>query len=386
MSQKFLPYGRQSIDQADIEAVVEVLQGDWLTTGPAVSGFEEDFAAHCGARHAVACSNATAGLHLALAGLDVGPGDVCVVPSITFLASANAALYCGADVVFADVDPATGLMTPETLAAALARADKVKAVLPVHLAGQCEDLEALSQLCCDHGASMVEDACHAVGTRWRDQAVGGCAHSMASVFSFHPVKTLASGEGGMVTTHDDRLAERMRSLRSHGMERSPDRLHSPDEGPWWYEMQALGWNYRLTDMQAALARSQLSRLPSFKARRQALSARYDALLEGDPVIRPNARTPECDPCLHLYSVQIDFAARGQSRGDVMDALHARGIGTQVHYIPVPSQPYYRDRYGDQVLPGAAAYYAQTLTLPLFPGMEDGDPERVISALREVLGV
>ena len=190
----------------------------------------------------------------------------------------------------------------------------------------------------------------------------------------------------MVTTHDDRLAERMRSLRSHGMERSPDRLLSPDEGPWWYEMQALGWNYRLTDMQAALARSQLSRLPLFKARRQALSARYDALLEGDPVIRPNARTPECDPCLHLYSVQIDFAARGQSRGDVMDALHARGIGTQVHYIPVHSQPYYRYRYGDQVLPGAAAYYAQTLTLPLFPGMEDRDPERVISVLREVLGV
>lgn len=385
MSQKFLPYGRQSIDQADIDAVVEVLQGDWLTTGPAVSGFEEDFAAHCGASHAVACSNATAGLHLALAGLDLGPGDVCVVPSITFLATANAALYCGADVVFADVDPATGLMTPDTLLEALARAGQAKAVLPVHLAGQCEDLESLSRICCEHGASMIEDACHAVGTRWRDKAVGGCAHSAASVFSFHPVKTLAAGEGGMVTTNDDRLAERMRTQRSHGMEREPEKLQQPDEGPWWYEMQSIGWNYRLTDMQAALVRSQLSRLPLFKSRRQALAARYDALLGQDELIRPNVRTAECDPCFHLYSVRIDFAALGTSREAVMKALHARGIGTQVHYIPIPSQPYYRERYGDQTLPGAAEYYAQTLTLPLFPGMEGADPDRVVDALREALG-
>ena len=385
MSQKFLPYGRQSIDQADIDAVIEVLQGDWLTTGPAVSGFEEDFAAHCSARHAVACSNATAGLHLALAGLGVGPGDVCIVPSITFLATANAALFCGADVVFADVDPATGLMTPDTLSEALARAGRAKAVLPVHLTGQCEDLESLSQICCEHGASMVEDACHAVGTHWRDQAVGGCEHSAAAVFSFHPVKTLAAGEGGMVTTNDDRLAERMRSQRSHGMERAPEKLQQPDEGPWWYEMQAIGWNYRLTDMQAALVRSQLSRLPSFKARRQALAARYDALLGQDEYIRPNLRTADCDPCLHLYCVRIDFAALGTSREAVMQALHAKGIGTQVHYIPVPSQPYYREKYGDQTLPGAAEYYAHTLTLPLFPGMEDADPDRVVAALREALG-
>lgn len=386
MSQKFLPYGRQSIDQDDIDAVVEVLRGDWLTTGPAVTGLETDFAAHCGVRHAVACSNATAGLHLALAGLDVGPGDVCIIPSITFLATANAALYCGADVVFADVDPDTGLMTPDTLLEALGRSGRAQAVLPVHLAGQCEDIETLSKICCDNGASMIEDACHAIGTRWRGEAVGGCDHSLAAVFSFHPVKTLAAGEGGMVTTNNDALAARMRAQRSHGMERAPEKLQQPDEGPWWYEMQTIGWNYRLTDMQAALVRSQLTKLPAFKARRQALAGRYDALLAVDKHIRPNAHTTDCDPCLHLYSVRIDFGAFGTSREAVMKALQARGIGTQVHYIPVPSQPYYREKYGEQTLPGAAQYYAQTLSLPLFPGMADDDPDRVVDALREALGL
>jgi UDP-4-amino-4,6-dideoxy-N-acetyl-beta-L-altrosamine transaminase len=386
MAADFLPYGRQCIDERDIEAVAEVLRGDWLTTGPAVAAFEDDFADLSGASHAIACSNGTTALHLALAGLGVGEGDVCIVPAITFMATSNAAIYCGADVIFADVDPDTGLMTPNHLRAALMKAGgKVKAVLPVHLAGQCEDLVELAAITAGAGAIMVEDACHALGTSWRGAPVGGCAHSAASCFSFHPVKTIAAGEGGMVTTNDAQLAERLRALRSHGIVRDEVLLEQNADQPWWHEMQSLGWNYRLSDIQAALARSQLSKLDRFGARRRALAAAYDQRLTKHPFIHSIARTDDCDPCLHLYPVRIDFAALGTDRATVMNALRARGIGTQVHYIPVPSQPWYRARYGDQTLPGAASYYAHTLSLPLFAGMLDADPARVIEALEAVLG-
>lgn len=382
----FLPYGRQSIDESDIEAVTEVLRSDWLTTGPAVDAFEADFAAVTQAPHAVACSNGTAALHLALSALEVTSRDLCIVPAITFVATANAALYCGADVVFADVDPETGLMTPETLEGALNRlpSGRLKAVLPVHLAGQCSDMAGIAEIARKAGAAVVEDACHALGTQIQGEPVGACVHSDLATFSFHPVKTIAAGEGGMVTTRDQKLADRVRLLRSHGIERDPEVLESPDEGPWWYEMQALGWNYRLSDVQAALARSQLGRLDAFKAKRQSLSARYDARLADHDRIRPLARTPDCDPCLHLYPVRIDFAACGKSRGEVIQALRDRGIGSQVHYIPVPMQPIYRLRYGDQTPPGAQTYYAQTLSLPLYAQMSEEDPDRVIDALEAVL--
>lgn len=386
MTQPFLPYGRQSIDDSDIEAVTQVLRSDWLTTGPAVDSFEADFAACVGAEHAIACSNGTTALHLALAGLDVGPGDVCIVPAITFMATANAAIYCGAEVIFADVDSETGLMTPDTLDHAIARAagQRLKAVLPVHLAGQCEDMAAISARARSAGAVVVEDACHALGTRWHGAPVGSCETSQAVCFSFHPVKTIAAGEGGMVTTNDAALAARLRRLRSHGIERDPARMEQGQDEPWWHEMQELGWNYRLCDVQAALARSQLHRLDVFAAKRRALSAVYDALLAGHEFIQPLARTPDCDPCLHLYPVRIDFAAAGIDRAGVMKALHARGIGSQVHYIPVPSQPWYRHRYGDQTPPGAASYYSRTLSLPLFADMAMSDPERVVAALDAVL--
>ncbi len=386
MPRPFLPYGRQSIDDSDIAAVAEVLRSDWLTTGPAVDAFEADFAAATGAQHAIACSNGTTALHLALAGLDVGPDDVCIVPAITFMATANAVIYCGADVGFADVDAATGLMTPATLRQAIARAGgaRVRAVLPVHLAGQCEDMAAMREIATATGALVVEDACHAVGTSWRGRPVGSCEHSEAACFSFHPVKTIAAGEGGAVTTNDTALAMRLRRLRSHGIERNPARLEQGQDQPWWHEMQELGWNYRLCDVQAALARSQLARLGVFAARRQALAAAYDALLAGHELVGALARTPDCDPCLHLYPVRIDFAAAGTDRASVMKALQARGIGSQVHYIPVPSQPWYRRRYGDQTPPGAAAYYEQTLSLPLFTDMAPDDPARVVAVLTEVL--
>ncbi|WP_339748839.1 UDP-4-amino-4,6-dideoxy-N-acetyl-beta-L-altrosamine transaminase [uncultured Maricaulis sp.] len=387
MAKPFLPYGRQSIDDSDIEAVARVLRSDWLTTGPAVDAFEADFAATTGAQHAIACSNGTTALHLALAGLDVGPGDVCIVPAITFMATANAAVYCGADVVFADVDAATGLMTPETLQQAISRVSgaRLRAVLPVHLAGQCEDMAAMREIASAAGAVIVEDACHALGTSWRGRPVGACEYSDVACFSFHPVKTIAAGEGGMVTTNDSALAARLRRLRSHGIERDPARMEQGQDEPWWHEMQELGWNYRLCDVQAALARSQLHRLDVFAAKRKTLAASYDGLLAGHKRVGALVRTPDCDPCLHLYPVRIDFAAAGMDRASVMQGLQAHGIGSQVHYIPVPSQPWYRRRYGDQTPPGAAAYYQQTLSLPLFTDMALGDPERVVAALDAVMG-
>lgn len=382
MTSGFLPYGRQSIDESDIEAVCDVLRGDWLTTGPAVSDFEAAFADAVGAKHAIACSNGTTALHLALAAQDVGPGDVCIVPAITFMATANAALYCGADVVFADVDPHTGLMTPATLEDAIERAGgSARVVLPVHLAGQCADMAAIRARAERAGASVVEDACHAIGTTDRNSAVGACSDSLAACFSFHPVKTIAAGEGGMVTTNDADLAGRMARLRSHGIERDPDRLQRGAGEPWWHEMQALGWNYRLSDLQAALAHSQLKRLDDFKARRRALALAYDAALAEAPAwIKPLQRVADCDPCLHLYAVRIDFESAGIDRAGLMSRLRESGIGTQVHYIPVPDQPYYRERFGKTDLPGARHYYARALSLPLFVGMEDEDPARVIAAV------
>jgi UDP-4-amino-4,6-dideoxy-N-acetyl-beta-L-altrosamine transaminase len=386
MPQSFLPYGRQSIDDSDIAAVAAVLRSDWLTTGPAVDAFEADFAAKTGARHAIACSNGTTALHLALAGLDVGTGDVCIVPAITFMATANAAIYCGADIVFADVDAQTGLMTPDTLRQAIGRVSggRLRAVLPVHLAGQCEDMAAIAGIADAAGAVVVEDACHALGTSWRGRPVGSCENSQAACFSFHPVKTIAAGEGGMVTTNDAALASRLRRLRSHGIERDPARMEQGQDEPWWHEMQELGWNYRLCDVQAALARSQLARLDAFAARRKALAAAYDGLLAEHKLVKALVRTPDCDPCLHLYPVRIDFAGADTDRATIMKALQARGIGSQVHYIPVPSQPWYRRRYGDQTPPGAAGYYQQTLSLPLFTDMAEDDPARVVAALDAVL--
>jgi UDP-4-amino-4,6-dideoxy-N-acetyl-beta-L-altrosamine transaminase len=376
----FLPYGRQSIDDDDIAAVAEALRSDYLTTGPRVEAFEEAFAAKVGAAHAVACSNGTAALHMAAIALEIGPGDVCIAPSITFLATANCARFQGADVVFCDVDPATGLMTADTLSEALDRVGKrmVAAVLPVHLAGRMVDMPAIRTVAEEAGAAVIEDACHALGSSAAFGQAGDCHHSAMACFSFHPVKTIATGEGGMVTTNDATTAGRLRLARSHGMVR---------EGmtePWAYEQQLLGYNYRLPDVLCALGLSQLAKLDRFVARRRWLAARYDELLAPlAPVVRtiPSAGKPT----LHLYVALIDFEAAGISRAQVMERLAAKGIGTQVHYIPVDSQPYYRNLYGGQTLPGAAAWYARCLSLPLYPGMADEDPERVVDALAQVLG-
>jgi UDP-4-amino-4,6-dideoxy-N-acetyl-beta-L-altrosamine transaminase len=407
----FLPYGRQSVEEEDIAAVAAVLRGDWLTQGPAVAGFERALAARVGAAEAVACANGTAALRLAYAALGIGPGDAVVVPSNTFLATASAARHAGAVVAFADVDPDSGLMGVAEAEAAIARAAKagwrVRALAPVHYAGQTAQMTGLAGLAAlaqAEGLALVEDACHAIGTvdlsGGSETPVGagraGVEAGSLTVFSFHPVKTIAAGEGGAVTGSDPALMARVRRLCNHGMMREPqagEGFADPEaaldaEGnanPWYYEMAEPGFNHRLSDIHAALVLSQLGRLDRFVERRARLMALYaERLAPLAPLVRPPALVPWCRPAWHLCAARIDFDAAGRTRSAVMAALRALGVGTQVHYIPVHRQPYWRRRYGDLALPGAMAHYDRTLSLPLFPAMADGDVDRVAAALERVL--
>jgi UDP-4-amino-4,6-dideoxy-N-acetyl-beta-L-altrosamine transaminase len=382
----FLPYGRQTIEDDDVAAVVEALRSDFLTTGPLVDRFEQAFAERVGAAHAVACANGTAALHLAMLALAPAAGEAVVVPSVTFLATANCARYVGAEVVFADVDPDSGLMTPGTLRAALARAQRpVRAVIPVHLRGEACDLPGLAAIAREAGAVLVEDAAHALGTTTTfgegAATVGDGRWSALTTFSFHPVKTIATGEGGMVATNDARLAERLRRLRSHGM------AWLEGDEPWRYEMAEPVFNYRLPDVLCALGLSQLAKLDRFVARRRALVEAYEAALAPlAPLVRPAARPSWSTAAPHLMTVLIDFQAAGVGRAAVMAALRERGVGSQVHYFPVHRQPYYLARNGPLDLPGAEAWYDRCLSLPLFPAMTDEDLARVVAALRAALGL
>ncbi|MBF0125523.1 MAG: UDP-4-amino-4,6-dideoxy-N-acetyl-beta-L-altrosamine transaminase, partial [Magnetococcales bacterium] len=382
-----------------------VLRGDYLTTGPTVAQFEQALNQVTSARHAVSCSSGTAALHLGAMVLNLGPGDGVVVPAITFLASANAARYVGAEVVFADVDSRTGLMGAEQLLEALRRAAAmgitVKAVVPVHLNGQCVNMAEVAALAHQYGLAVVEDGCHALGAHYAVQEqfypVGCCQHSDLVAFSFHPVKTVAMGEGGAVTTNRPDLYQRLLRLRNHGMTQQASEMQQPElafdttaqSNPWYYEMAEPGYNYRASDIHCALGLSQLGKLARFVARRQQLVDRYDALLAPlAPIVRPLARQPNCRPAWHLYVVQIDFATllaeRGLDRAELMRRLRSRGIGTQVHYLPVAWQPYYRRRYGVIPLPGAQRYYEQVLSLPLFPTLTNDDVDRVVATLRELV--
>jgi UDP-4-amino-4,6-dideoxy-N-acetyl-beta-L-altrosamine transaminase len=393
MSVEPLPYGRHCVDDDDIAAVVRVLSGDALTGGPEVARFEEDFEAAVGSAHAVASSSGTAALHLAALAFEAGPGTSVVVPSITFLASATPFTLNGATVVFCDVDPANGLMTADHLEAAISRAsDPVRVVVPVHLGGRAAPLREISKVARARGALVVEDACHALGSMYRDRPVGSCDWSDMAIFSTHAVKTIASGEGGLTTTNDEAIAKKIELLRSHAMTRDPEdfvgELAFESEGvpnPWYYEIRQPSLNYRATDIQCALGRSQLAKLGRFVKRRRELAARYDELLKGEleGLVVPNADSPDCVPALHIYAVRINFEEMGVFRGELMKRLRERGVGTQVHYIPVHRQPFYAAR-GEDDLPGADAYYNSTLTLPLFPMMTDGDVERVVDALRASL--
>ncbi|WP_245838186.1 UDP-4-amino-4,6-dideoxy-N-acetyl-beta-L-altrosamine transaminase [Niveispirillum lacus] len=402
MTARFLPYGRQWIDEADIAAVEQVLRGDWLTQGPSVGWFERAFAEKVGARHAIACANATAALHLCMLALNLEPDDAVVVPSVTFLATANAVRYVGAQVAFADVDPQSGLMRRQDAEDAIRRAEargwRVRAVIPVHLAGQTADMAGLSALARERALSIVEDAAHAVGTHLtgpdgQKVAVGACDRSDLACFSFHPVKTMATGEGGMVTTNDDALARRIRVAVSHGMTRDPAEFSdtlaataaSGQPNPWYYEMGEIGLNYRMTDLQAALGLSQLSKLDAFVRARQTLVDAYDmALAPLAPVLRPAAKVPGVSAGWHLYVALIDFAALGLDRAAVMGRLRQDGVGSQVHYIPVHTQPYYRRLYGDLTLPGAQSWYHHCLSLPLYPAMSMTDHDRVVATLTRLI--
>jgi len=400
---RLLPYGRQAIDEDDIAAVAAVLRSDWLTTGPAVQAFEAALARRCDAAHALACSSGTAALHLACLALGIGAGHSVIVPAITFAATANAARLAGAEVVFADVDPRTGLMGPEQLAEAIARGSasgrRPSAVFPVDLAGQCGDLEAIAKIARNANMAVVEDSCHAIGAQYRRHdgswhPVGASIDSDITIFSFHPVKTIAAGEGGAVVTRQPILADRVALFRNHGVQRNPQAFLDTEAGfdrnavnPWYYEMVELGLNYRLSDINCALGLSQLNKLDRFVAARRDLAERYDLrLADHAPLLRPIARMPGCRPAWHLYSVLVDFERSGRSRAQVTRALEEAGIRCQVHYIPVYRHPYYRARYGEQRLPGAEAYYARTLSLPLFVGMTRDDVERVADALAAALGL
>lgn len=384
-----IPYGRQSIDASDIEAVVEVLRSDFLTQGPCVPRFEEVVAAYARARHAVAVNSATSALHIACLVLDVGPGDLVWTSPITFVASANCARYCGADVDFVDIDPQTWNMSVAALEAKLQQAEAAgrlpKVVIPVHLCGLSCEMEAIRSLGQRYGFRIIEDASHALGGRYRGSPVGSCEFSDITVLSFHPVKIITSAEGGMALTNDDRLAARMELLRSHGITREEVAMERPTDGPWYYEQQELGFNYRLTDVHAALGLSQMRRVDTFVARRHALAERYDALFAGWP-LQLSVHVSDVYSALHLYVVRLAQSVKRPHR-EVFERLRAAGIGVNLHYMPVYLQPYYRRLgFAPGHCPEAERYYAQAITLPMYPALTEAEQDQVAAALAAAAGI
>jgi UDP-4-amino-4,6-dideoxy-N-acetyl-beta-L-altrosamine transaminase len=381
-----IPYGRQTISEEDIAAVVDVLRSDWITQGPSIDRFEQGLAAYCGARHGVLVSNATAALHIACLALGIGEGSLVWTSPNTFIASANCALYCGADVDFVDIDPDSyNMSVPELerkLVAARAAGRLPQVVIPVHFAGQSCDMAGIARLAKEYGFKVVEDASHAVGADYRDGKVGSCQYSDIAIFSFHPVKILTTGEGGMLMTNDAALQQQLARLRSHGMVRTP--ALAEEHGPWYYEQHDLGYNYRMTDIQAALGLSQLRRLDEFVARRRQLAARYDSLLQGLPLRTP-WQHPDGRSAFHLYPIWIDEPRAGKSRRTVFEALRASGIGVNVHYIPVPTQPYYR-RLGFRAgqFPAAERYYQGAISLPMYFSLSEAEQDQVVAAVRKAL--
>ncbi|ODT77422.1 MAG: UDP-4-amino-4,6-dideoxy-N-acetyl-beta-L-altrosamine transaminase [Pelagibacterium sp. SCN 64-44] len=385
----FIPYSCQTIEDEDLAAVAAQLRSEYLTQGPVGLQFEAEFARRHEVAHAISVSNATAGLHIACLALGLGPGDIAWTSPNSFLASANCVLYCGASIDFVDIDPATRNMSVPALAARLEQAEAAgklpKIVIPVDFAGLPCDLKEMRALADRYGFAILEDASHATGASYLGRPTGS-QWADATVFSFHAVKIVTTAEGGMVTTQDDALAARLRSLRSHGMTRDPALLERAPDGPWYYEQHDLGYNYRLTDMQAALGLSQLQRLDAMQARRVALADAYDALFADLPVKLPH-RSPDRQSAWHLYAIEIDKSRTSADRRAVFEALRRANIGVNVHYIPIHTQPYYeRLGFGRQDFPAAVAYYEQAISLPLFPRMTQDQQAHVAQTLRAALDV
>ena len=385
---KPIPYGRHSVSEEDVEAVAGVLRSDWLTQGPAVERFEQAVARYCGAPQATAFCNGTAALYVAYRALGLGRGDLLWTSPITFAATANAALLGGADVDFVDIDPGSCNLSVAALEGKLSDAARKgrlpKIVVPVHFAGQPCDMARIAALAARYKFRVVEDAAHALGARLGDAAVGDCAHSDAAMFSFHPVKSITTGEGGMIMTRSRELHEQLQLLRSHGITRDPARMAGAPHGAWHQQQIELGLNFRLTDIQAALGASQMKRLDAFVGRRRELADRYDWILGGLPLVLP-ARQPDSQSAWHLYVVRIDATRTRATRKQVFDALRAAGIRVQVHYLPVHLHPYY-ERLGFRrgAFPLAEAYYEGALSLPLYPALDAADQDRVAEALRDAL--
>jgi UDP-4-amino-4,6-dideoxy-N-acetyl-beta-L-altrosamine transaminase len=382
-----IPYGRQDVNAEDIEAVVSVLRSDWLTQGPAVPHFESALAAACGARCAVAVNSATSALHIACIALGLGPGDRLWTSPNTFVASANCGIYCGAEVDFVDIDPRSGNMSGDALEEKLQRAEPAgllpKIVVPVHFAGQSCDMRRIKALADRYGFRIVEDAAHAVGGKYLDAPVGDCRYSDIAVFSFHPVKIITTGEGGAALTNDAELAARMARLRTHGVTHDSARMHGKADGDWYYEVHELGWNYRMTDIQAALGLRQLERLADYVARRTALAARYHRLLADSALALPRC-DPDCSSAWHLYVVGWNEKAFGMSRAEAFAALRRDGIGVQVHYIPLHIQPYFRKRgFRPGLYPNAEAHYARAITIPLYPMLSEPQQDLVVERIMKL---
>lgn len=384
-----IPYGRQDINEADIEAVIKVLKSDFLTQGPMVPMFEKAITDYCQAKFGVATNSATSALHIACLALELGAGDYLWTSPNTFVASANCGFYCGAEVDFVDIDPHTYCMSADALEQRLIEADKQnklpKIVVPVHFAGQSCEMNRIYQLSQKYGFRIIEDASHAIGGKYVGEPIGNCKYSDIVVFSFHPVKIITTGEGGLATTNNAELAEKMQLLRSHGITRDPELMTRKPDGGWYYQQIDLGFNYRMTDMQAALGLSQIQRLDEFVEYRHLLKNRYDELLSNLSIIKPHQSTDSIS-ALHLYPIQLELEKLSKTHHEIFHELRESGIGVNVHYIPVHTHPYYQ-RMGFQLgdFPNAEHYYERALSIPLYYGLDDSTQLNIVNILRNVLG-
>ncbi|MFL0797180.1 MAG: UDP-4-amino-4,6-dideoxy-N-acetyl-beta-L-altrosamine transaminase [Cellvibrionaceae bacterium] len=383
-----IPYGKQSLSEDDIQAVVDVLRSDFITQGPQVPAFEKALAEYCGAQHGVAVNSATSALHIACKALGLGEGDILWTTPISFVASANCGLYCGADVDFVDIDPQTYNLCPKALEEKLKVAKQEnrlpKVVVPVHLSGQSCDMQAIHQLSKEYGFNIIEDASHAIGGRYQNKPIGNGEYSDITVFSFHPVKIITSAEGGMAITNSAELAEKMALLRSHGITRDEKLMTQPADGDWYYQQVELGYNYRMTELQGALGLSQLTRLDEFVARRHKIVDVYNQQLKDLPITLPY-QLPETYSAYHLYIIRLTLDGLTVSHKEVFHGLRRAGIGVNLHYIPIHSQPYYKNlgfELGD--FPESEKYYSQAISLPLYPELTPDDQQKVIDTLKGLL--